>query len=344
VSIIQVKPYNPSESVASQRFLTAGSRILPERLIQSSDDIGELRAIALRLKPEFERVVNSYAQRIGCQVIIADIKSEDSAAGKAVRKGSPESITDFLRASLLLSSPNQISEATRLLSPLTNSDVVAFENSFARPNIKTGMRRTQSILRISDGVDSMLVEIQGRHTKFEDDLKVTHSIYESQRNLQTALKVPDIIVNLATAKKIRARIERMDLKRLSIHHAAALAHGLERLEEQRVFFAVERNGEIIPAFAAYRRFDGLMNIVRPDAQSGCYIVDNNLTPYVRVVGERKGHELRFELRDCIDTRNDRIRFIQASEAIAAGKPPHVVAGVYGRYSADVIPLRGNNFG
>ncbi len=336
---IIVSPYDAAQDPHyQQRFITCHAPILVKELVQPTDDLRALYDLAHKLKPQFEATVQSYAKRIGCGFEIAEIKPFESALSKSLRKGSAAAVFDFLRASLHLRTPNQISETARITSPGTNSEIGTLENSFARPNIDTGMRRLQSVIRISDGTDFMYAEIQGRHAKFEAALDKTHRIHEAQRNLRTSLQMEKILVDMASTKKIRARIEKLDLKRLSIHAGAAIAHGLDRMEEQRVFFAVNRDGETIPAFATYRSFDGAFSVIRPDAESGCFVIDNSLIHHVRPIISKKDGSLRFELRDCIDTSNDRTRFIQASEAIASGAPPYIIAGFYGQHTADIMPF------
>lgn len=260
---------NPDCAVYQQRFIVAGASVWPVKLRQPFSSLEELCDLQKSGKKDFEAMARTIARQIGGRLDIAPVKTMHRMKEKAGTdyNGDISRIIDPLRCSIYIKSIEQYHRAERFLSPDTNSDILRYENAFARPDESGGQRRVKANPRISNG---LITEFQVRHEGMEKAYGETADLYKRIRHIEARMMQNPNMDN-AQALALGQKHAGLIAERVSIHNAAAAACGMDRVVLQRDLMLVDD----MPVVKNYDPSTGEFSTLIPDAQTGRFRRDNS---------------------------------------------------------------------
>lgn len=191
--------------------------------------------------------------------ILAPNKRPERIAEKLAgeKGGQADAISDYLRATLIVDSPESLDRAENFFRPSNNANVVAYENSIARPDADTGLKRLKILYRMRNG---HIAELQVYHKNALPHLDASHKSYRRYRQAMERARELGIsssealidfdtnpaIVNSAlkkareTARILEREIRRFAQARAKHNHAAlAASKKLDRFETDENYFMLE---------------------------------------------------------------------------------------------------------
>lgn len=112
----------------------------------------------------------------------SDVRIDEKLEGE--KDGDPAQITDYLRGTLIVEDPAELDRAENFFRPANNSNVVAYENSIARPDEARGLRRLKILYRMPNG---HIAEIQIYHKDAIPHLDASHIAYRRYRQAKCIL-------------------------------------------------------------------------------------------------------------------------------------------------------------
>jgi hypothetical protein len=196
------------------------------------------------------------------------------------KKGHPELVTDIARGEIETDDVDALLGLSDFFRPSNNrkySDIfrtARFRDNISRPDeSKMGLRRARVVVELAN---SHLAEVQFHHKGYSQATKRTHALYKEARLLEASYG-DDVS---KWPPEVKQKYNEIQKRRQHIHDGLAVKFGLTDLVEHRRFYLTGQQTrdsfDDIPFMLVERKRGNLRIAVRPDIESGHYVIDNNL--------------------------------------------------------------------
>lgn len=259
--------------------INAGNFVIPRDVRHNTSDIPTLlnRANGPSLD-KLHNILQDGAVAAGGTTIkeIAEPKNFQRIVEKAQyeKGGDAACVMDICRGALIVHTPKQLDNLSQFFRPSNNRHVVSFEDNFARPIARSGLRRIKTVL----DVDGDCFEAQVWHAGMQKVFDKTHDLYVDTRKVEAQMErlisAGGLTVDNDTARALARRADKShdkDAKRLQLHDEQAAKYGLNCLVEHQEFMLID--GKAVAHIT--RDFQRSSIVITADPISGLYKIDND---------------------------------------------------------------------